>query len=82
MRGLLLRKWNPAPREARPGRAGERILLRVFCHAVSDQLILLLGGYDKGRDPSRRTQQREIAAARQRLEDFLRRRQVHDNPDA
>jgi hypothetical protein len=78
----LLRKWDPDSQGARPSAVGERILLRVFCHAVADQLILLLGGYDKGRDPSRRKQQREIATARQRLEDFIRRRQTHDNPDA
>ncbi|WP_249010885.1 type II toxin-antitoxin system RelE/ParE family toxin [Conexibacter sp. DBS9H8] len=51
--------------------AGERILLRVFCHAHGDRLILLLGGYDKGADPSPRRQQREIEIARSRLADFL-----------
>ena len=49
-------------------------LLRVFCHAHGDRVILLLGGYDKGSDPSRRRQQREIALARRRLDDFLARR--------
>ena len=58
------------PRSARPR---DRILLRVFCHAYGDRVILLLGGYDKGADPSRRKQQREIARARARLDDFLRR---------
>jgi hypothetical protein len=51
----------------------ERILLRVFCHAHGDRLILLLGGYDKGADPSRRRQQREIAEARRRLTDYRQR---------
>lgn len=51
----------------------ERILLRVFCHAHGDRLILLLGGYDKGGDPSKKRQQREIAEARRRLTDFRRR---------
>lgn len=51
----------------------ERILLRVFCHAHGDRLVLLLGGYDKGADPSKRRQQREIAAARRRLADYRRR---------
>jgi phage-related protein len=51
----------------------ERVLLRVFCHAHGDHLILLLGGYDKGSDPSRRRQQREIEIARTRLADFRRR---------
>ena len=60
---------------ARPGAGEERILLRVFCHAHGDRIILLLGGYDKRADPSRKRQQREIAIARARLADF-RRRQV------
>ena len=51
----------------------ERILLRVFCHAHGDRLILLLGGYDKVADPSRTRQQREIAEARRRLADYRRR---------
>jgi hypothetical protein len=45
----------------------ERILLRVFFHAHGDKLILLLGGYDKGEDPSSRRQQREIGVARKAL---------------
>jgi hypothetical protein len=45
-------------------------LLRVFCHAHGDRLILLLGGYDKARDPNARRQQREIAVARHRLADY------------
>jgi hypothetical protein len=31
----------------------EEILLRVFCHAHGDHIVLLLGGYDKGEDPSK-----------------------------
>jgi hypothetical protein len=42
----------------------------VFCHAYGDRVILLLGGYDKGRDPSSRRQEREIALARSRLTDW------------
>jgi phage-related protein len=45
----------------------ERITLRVFCHAYGDQKILVLHGYDKGRSPSSRRQQREIETARSRL---------------
>ncbi len=44
------------------------LLLRVFCHAYGERLILLLGGYDKGRDPSRRRQETEISEARRRLQ--------------
>jgi phage-related protein len=45
----------------------ERISLRVFCHAYGDGKILVLHGYDKGRSPSSRRQQREIETARSRL---------------
>jgi len=69
----LLHKWSHASAATRPARSGERILLRVFCHAHGDRIVLLLGGYDKGADPGRRKQQREIARARARLDDFLRR---------
>jgi hypothetical protein len=43
------------------------LLLRVFCHAYGNQIMLLLSGYDKGEDPSDRRQQREIAEPRKRL---------------
>ena len=45
-----------------------------FCHAHGKRVILLLGGYDKGRDPSPRRQKREIASARARLADWSRSR--------
>jgi hypothetical protein len=35
--------------------------------------VLLLGGYDKGADPSAKRQQNEIAIARKRLAYFKRR---------
>jgi hypothetical protein len=57
-------------KHARPEPGHERILLRVFCHAYGDRIVLLLGGYDKGVDPSRTRQQREIAEARRRLAAF------------
>ena len=52
---------------------GERAILRVFCHATGDRVILLLGAYDKGRDPTRRRQAVEIRTARRRLADHLSR---------
>ncbi len=52
---------------------GERILLRVFCHAYGNRVVLLLGGYDKGADPSPRRQHEEIAIARSRLATWRRR---------
>jgi phage-related protein len=53
---------------------GETAVLRVFCHAAGDRVVLLLGAYDKGRDPTRRRQDREIEVARQRLTEYLSRR--------
>lgn len=52
------------------GKKGERVLLRVFFHAYGKRVVLLLGGYNKGKDPSERRQQREIATARKRLDGF------------
>jgi phage-related protein len=51
----------------------EPAILRVFFHAHADRLILLLGAYDKGSDPSDKRQQTEIALARKRLGEFRRR---------
>jgi hypothetical protein len=47
--------------------SSSQILLRVFFHPHDDKLILLLGGYDKGEDPSAKRQQTEIATALRRL---------------
>jgi hypothetical protein len=47
-----------------------KILLRVFVHFYGERMILLLGGYDKGDDPTSRRQQREAARARRRLAQF------------
>ena len=33
-----------------------KLLLRVFCHAHGNRVILLVGGYDKGEHPSPRRQ--------------------------
>jgi len=46
------------------------VLLRLFCHAYGQKVVLLLGGYDKGEDPSGRRQSREIDQARKRLRSF------------
>jgi phage-related protein len=45
----------------------EKIVLRVFCHAHGDHKVLVLHGYDKGKSPASRRQQREIEIARSRL---------------
>jgi phage-related protein len=51
----------------------EGLLLRVFCHAYGNRVILLLGGYDKGADPSPKRQATEIEEARRRLANWRRR---------
>jgi hypothetical protein len=71
----LLHKWSRTSAAARPTRSGDRTLLRVLCPATGDRVILLLGGYDKGSDPSPRKQRSEIARARARLHEYLRRPQ-------
>ena len=52
----------------------EDLLLRVFCHAYGDRVILLVGGYDKGDDPSPKRQAAEIEEARRRLRHWQERR--------
>ena len=47
-----------------------KILLRVFFHPHGKKLILLLGGYDKGEQPSKPHQQKQIAIARKRLKSW------------
>ena len=51
--------WRFRHLQAR-SRPRQRILLRVFVHFHGSRVILLLGGYDKGKDPSEKKQQREI----------------------
>jgi putative component of toxin-antitoxin plasmid stabilization module len=61
-------------KRARPERTEPaKILLRVFCHAHGDRIVLLLAGYDKGERPSARHQQEQIELARQRLRNWKRR---------
>lgn len=66
-----------AGEESASDQAGRRrdVLLRVFCHAYGEKIVLLLGGYDKGADPSGRRQSREIETARRRLRSFRLRRE-------
>lgn len=44
-----------------------KVLLRLFVHFHGQKVILLLHGYDKGSDDSRRRQNKEIEEARKRL---------------
>jgi len=48
----------------RPAAKAEKIMLRVFFCTAGRKIILLLSGYDKGRDSSGRRQDREISRAR------------------
>jgi len=68
MRGERL----PAGHKVEP----EPILLRIFCHAYGDRVVLLLAGYDKGDHPKPTYQQRQIQVAKKRLRDFQRRKRA------
>lgn len=46
---------------------GNRLLVRIFFQQQREKLILILGAYDKGRDPSKKRQRIEIAIARKRM---------------
>ena len=52
------------------------MVVRIFCHAHGNKLILLLGSYDKAKDPSRKRQQSEIETARKRLVEWRRRKRL------
>lgn len=55
-------------RKRKLARADSRaMLLRVFFAVHGESVVLLLGGYDKGRHPAKRRQQHEIQIARTRL---------------
>ena len=66
-------------REARV-RPRELILLRVFVHFHDRKAILLLGGYDKGKDANKRRQEREIDKARKNLRSWRARRRRGTGP--
>lgn len=48
----------------------EEILLRVYCHAYGAKIVLLLAGYDKLANPSKKRENGEIVLARKRLTEF------------
>ena len=56
-----------------PGAGKEAVLLRVYVHFHGAKVVLLLGGYDKGRHTQPKRQQREIAQARKLLTQFKER---------
>lgn len=71
---VILGKFAEDEQEDGVDESGEdgSILLRVFFHAHGRRQLLLLGGYDKGKQPKERRQRREIELARMRLEDWKR----------
>lgn len=62
---ILHERGLPVPAGMDAG--SEDVLLRVFCHAHGQKVVLLLAAYDKGRDPSAKRQRAEIKRAKQRL---------------
>ncbi|PKQ25121.1 MAG: hypothetical protein CVT64_11365 [Actinobacteria bacterium HGW-Actinobacteria-4] len=58
-------------------KAKRPVLLRMFCTFHGDRVVLLLGGYDKKRDPSKKRQAREIDAARKELAQWERAARGH-----
>jgi len=67
-------RWTAAEVRAKAGRVSdataaksEKVMLRVFFCTAGRKIILLLSGYDKGKDQSDRRQSREITKARKIL---------------
>jgi putative component of toxin-antitoxin plasmid stabilization module len=58
------------PRDEPRVKSEEEVLLRVYCHAYGSKVILLLAGYDKGEEPAKKREQKEIRLAQGRLKDF------------
>jgi hypothetical protein len=56
-----------AAKVERTAEGTNKILLRVFFHPYGDKILLLLGGYDKGKDPGKGRQAAEIRRARSML---------------
>jgi hypothetical protein len=70
----IVRLYRSAGHAAPEGAAVTPVLLRVFVHFYGSRICLLLGGYDKGRDVSKKRQQREIATARRLLAQWRQQR--------
>jgi hypothetical protein len=71
----IRRMYETAKRAPAASAVSEKILLRVFVSFYGDKNCILFSGYDKGRAPSAKRQQTEIAKARKlRTEWQLRQR--------
>lgn len=64
----IIRRFTDREPDDDPNRG--KVQQRVFFHPHGAKLILLLGGYDKGEDPSDKRQQAEIELARKRLREY------------
>jgi len=69
----MLHNLGLLPPDEPRAQAEEHVLLRVYCHAYGNKVILLLAGYDKGEAPSKQREEREIRTAEARLKDFQER---------
>lgn len=67
---VILQKHAPHLLAKYPDPPHGEVLLRVYFHPHRDKLILLLGGYDRGRDPSDKAEQKQIKQARKRLKQW------------
>lgn len=77
----ILRQMDPVLAQRVGTLASEPTLLRVFFTVRGNKIVLLLGGYDKGKDSSRKRQDAEIGTARARLRvDDLRQRSGSVSP--
>ena len=74
---ILGRKGKPAKPDPSPP---AKILLRVFCHAYGDKIVLLLAGYDKGEHTSPTYQQEQIEIAKARLRAWRLRQTAPEPP--
>ncbi len=71
---ILRERGLPVPEHLKETSAD--VLLRVFCHAHGKKVVLLLAGYDKGKEPSAKRQNAEIKRAKQRLTRWKAQRKV------
>lgn len=65
----ILQEYGPegSAEAVSPRSLKRRPLIRVFCTFHGDKIVLLLGGYNKSKDPSKHRQNREIKRARKTL---------------
>lgn len=65
--------WGETQAQDDPPWKDRKVLLRIFCTFHGDRIVLLFQGYDKGKDPSEKRQQKEIKKARKNLREWQHR---------